>query len=67
VAKGSTEARNGVRRTKGPQWWAHQRWRTTEKAGIGQRGGSAMEAGSNGTDRERRQRGLDGNNHETVD
>jgi hypothetical protein len=29
-------------------------------------GGSAMEAGSNGTDRERRQRGLDGNGHETV-
>jgi hypothetical protein len=37
VAKGSTEARNGVRRTKGPQWWAHQRWRTTEKPGIGRR------------------------------
>jgi hypothetical protein len=29
--------------------------------------GSAMEAGSNGRDIERRQRGLDGNDHETVD
>jgi hypothetical protein len=37
VAKGSTEARKGVRRTRGLQWWAHQWWRMTEKAGISRR------------------------------